>query len=258
MPLKILVTDPTMTMHERHLRQSRPADVEWLFIDSADEATLSGLLSDIDVYVGYQLSERMAQAAGKLKLVQVSGTGTDEIAFGSLQKHIVVANTFNHERSIAEWVLMAMLALGRQLIPSDRHLRMGVWDSIFHDPAQQLYPTLRNKTLGMVGFGHIGREIALLARPFEMNMLAVKRRADADLATRYGLSFIGGLDDLPRLLKEADYLVLALPGEGGARGLIGRRQLEIMKSSAYLLNGARAGLVDEDALYDALAGRRIA
>ena len=258
MPLKILVTDPTMTMHERHLRQSLPADVEWLFTDSADEAALSDLLIDSDVYVGYQLSERMAQAARKLRLVQVSGTGTDEIDFAFLQKDVVVANTFNHERSIAEWVIMGMLALGRQLIPSDRHLRMGVWDSIFHDPAQQLYPTLRNKTLGLVGFGHIGREIALLARPFEMNMLAVKRRADANLASRHGLSFIGGLDDLPRLLKEADYLVLALPVEAGTRGLIGRRQLEMMKSSAYLLNVARAGLVDEDALYDALAGHRIA
>jgi phosphoglycerate dehydrogenase-like enzyme len=258
MPLKILVTDPTMTMHERHLRQSLPADVEWLFTDSADEAALSDLLSDSDVYVGYQLSERMAQAARKLRLVQVSGTGTDEIDFAFLQKDVVVANTFNHERSIAEWVVMGMLALGRQLIPSDRHLRMGVWDSIFHDPAQQLYPTLRNKTLGLVGFGHIGREIALLARPFEMNLLAVKRRADADLATRQGLSFVGGLDDLPRLLKEADYLVLALPVEASTRGLIGRPQLEMMKPSAYLLNVARAGLVDEDALYDALAGHRIA
>jgi phosphoglycerate dehydrogenase-like enzyme len=172
----------------------------------------------------------MAQAARKLRLVQVSGTGTDEIDFASLQKDVVVANTFNHERSIAEWVVMAMLALGRQLIPSDRHLRMGVWDSIFYDPAQQLYPTLRNKTLCLVGFGHIGREIALLARPFEMNMLAVKRRAAADLATRHGLSFIGGHNDLPHLLKEADYLVLALP----------------------------VALVDEDALYEALAGHRIA
>jgi phosphoglycerate dehydrogenase-like enzyme len=247
-----------MTMHERHLRQSLPADVEWLFTDSSDEGALRDLLRDTDVYVGYQLSESMAQAARKLRLVQVSGTGTDEIDFASLQKDVVVANTFNHERSIAEWVVMAMLALGRQLILSDRHLRIGVWDSIFHDPAQQLYPTLRNKTLCLVGFGHIGREIALLARPFEMNMLAVKRRANTDLAARHGLSFMGGLDDLPRLLKEADHLVLALPVEAGTRGLIGRRELEMMKPSAFLVNVARAGLVDEDALYDALASHRIA
>src|ERR1700716_1331849 len=113
MPLKILVTDPTMVMHERHLRQSLPADVEWLFTESADEGALSDLISDSDVYVGYQLSEGMAQAARKLRLVQVSGTGTDEIDFAALTEGVVVANTFNHERSIAEWVVMGMLALGR-------------------------------------------------------------------------------------------------------------------------------------------------
>jgi phosphoglycerate dehydrogenase-like enzyme len=258
MPLKILVTDPTMIMHERYLRQSLPADVEWVFVDAPEESALGDLLSDSDVYVGYQLSETMGQAARKLKLLQVSGTGTDEIDFASLHGDVVVANTFNHERSIAEWVVMAMLALGRQLIPSDRHLRMGIWDSIFHDPAQQLYPTLRNKTLCLVGFGHIGREIALLVGPFEMDVRAVKRRLDVDLTTSHGLSFIGGLSDLPRLLKEADYLVLALPVEPETRGLIGRPQLATMKTSAYLLNVARAGLVDEDALYDALAGGRIA
>ena len=258
MPLKILVTDPTMIMHERYLRQSLPADVEWVFANGAEETALHDLLSESDVYVGFQLSEAMGHAARNLRLLQVSGTGTDEIDFASLRGDVVVANTFNHERSIAEWVVMAMLALGRQLIPSDRHLRMGVWDSIFQDPAQQLYPTLRGKTMCLVGFGHIGREIAHLARPFEMNVLAVKRRLDAGLAALHGLSFIGSLDDLPRLLEEADYLVLALPVEPKTRGLIGRRELEMMKPSAYLLNVARAGLVDEDALYDALAGRRIA
>jgi phosphoglycerate dehydrogenase-like enzyme len=258
MPVRILVTDPTMTMHEGYLRQSLPADVEWFFADGAEESALCDLLDETDVYVGYQLSERMARAARKLRLLQVSGTGTDEIDFGSLRGDVVVANTFNHERSIAEWVIMAMLALGRQLIPSDRHLRMGVWDSIFSDPSQELYPTLRGKTLCLIGFGHIGREIALLVRPFGMNVLAVKRRLDDKLADRRGVSFIGGLDDMPRLLKEADYLVLALPVGPETQGLIGRRQLEMMKTSAYLINVARAGLVDEDALYEALAGRRIA
>lgn len=258
MPVRILVTDPTMIMHERYLRQSLPSDVEWVFTDAAEESVLCDLLSESDIYVGYQLSESTGRAARKLRLLQVSGTGTDEIDFGALGEDVLVANTFNHERSIAEWVIMAMLALGRQLIPSDRHLRMGVWDSTFYDPAQQLYPTLRTKTLCLVGFGHIGREIALLARPFEMNMIAVKRRSDPGQATRHGLSYLGGLNGLPRLLKEADYLVLALPVDPETRGLIGRRQLEMMKPSAFLLNVARAGLVDEDALYDALAGRRIA
>ena len=256
--MKVLVTDPTMTKHEDYLRESLPSDIEWVFTDMTDEKAVCDLLTETDIYVGFQFSGSMGRAARKLKLLQVSGTGTDEIDFGSMPAGVAVANTFNHERSIAEWVIMAMLALGRQLITSDRHLRMGLWDSIFYDPAQPLYPTLRMKTLGMVGFGHIGTEIAMLARPFEMKILAVKRRPLPGQASEHGLSFLGTLADLPHLLEAADYLVLALPLEPDTRGLIGGPQLDAMKRSAFLINVARAGLVDEDALFDALVSRRIA
>jgi phosphoglycerate dehydrogenase-like enzyme len=247
-----------MTMHEGLLRRSLPPDTEWVFTDMTDEGAVCRLVEEADIYLGYQFTAAMGRAARTLKLLQVSGTGTDEIDFGSLPSRVVVANTFNHERSIAEWVIMAMLALGRQLLPSDRHLRLGLWDSIFYDPSQQLYPTLRGKTLGLVGFGHIGIEVAMLARPFEMHMMAVKRQPSPELASRHGLAFLGGLSDLPRLLEAADYLVLALPLDPDTRGMIGRAELETMKRTAFLVNVARAGLVDENALFEALASRRIA
>ena len=256
--MKILVTDPTMTMHEGLLRRSLPPEVELVFTDMSDEAAVIGLVEDAGIYLGYQFTAAMGRAAHKLVLLQVSGTGTDEIDFESLPAQVVVANTFNHERSIAEWVLMAMLALSRQLLPSDRNLRMGLWDSIFYDPNQELYPTLRQKTLGMVGFGHIGIEVAALARPFGMNVMAVKRRPSPELAARYGLAFLGTLTDLPRLLEAADYLDLALPLVPDTRGMIGPAQLASMKRTAFLVNVARAGLVDEDALFEALENRRIA
>jgi len=247
-----------MTMHEELLRRSLPSDIEWVFTDMSDEGAVCRIVEEADIYLGYQFTAAMGRAARKLVLLQVSGTGTDEIDFESLPPQAVVANTFNHERSIAEWVIMAMLALSRQLLPSDRNLRMGVWDSIFYDPKQELYPTLRGKVLGLVGFGHIGIEVATLARPFEMNVMAVKRQPSPELAARHGLTFLGGLSELPMLLEAADYLVLALPLVPDTRGMIGRAQLESMKRSAFLVNVARAGLVDEDALFDALANRWIA
>lgn len=256
--MKILVTDPTMTKHEELLRRALPFDIEWVFTDMSDEGAVCRIVEEADIYLGYQFTAAMGRAARKLVLLLVSGTGTDEIDFESLPPQVVVANTFNHERSIAEWVIMAMLALSRQLLPSDRNLRMGVWDSIFYDPKQELYPTLRGKTLGLVGFGHIGIEVATLARPFEMNVMAVKRQPSPELTARHGLTFLGGLSELPMLLEAADYLVLALPLEPDTREMIGRAQLESMKRSAFLVNVARAGLVDEDALFDALVNRRIA
>jgi phosphoglycerate dehydrogenase-like enzyme len=256
--MRVVVTDPTMTMHEALLRRSLPADVQWTFLDITDEAAVCRPLeAGAEIYLGYQFNATMARAAGKLKFLQVSGTGTDEIDFESLGPGVIVANTFNHERSIAEWVIMAMLALSRQLLKSDRHLRSGRWDSIFYDPAQELYPALRGKTLGLVGFGHLGAEIAKLARPFEMEIMAVTRNPSTRIAGDHGLAFLGRLDDLPRVLKAAEYLVLALPLEANTRNLIGLAQLDTMKRSAFLINVARAGLIDEDALFDALSAGRI-
>jgi phosphoglycerate dehydrogenase-like enzyme len=257
-PVRVVVTDPTMTMHEALLRRSLAADVEWTFLDITDQAAVCRQLeAGAEIYLGYQFNAAMARAGRKLKFVQVSGTGTDEIDFESLEQGVIVANTFNHERSIAEWVIMAMLALSRQLLQSDRHLRAGLWDSIFYDPTQELYPALRGKTLGLVGFGHIGVEVAKLARPFEMEIMAVTRKPSTRTAAGHGLAFLGRLDDLNLVVKAADYLVLAVPLEDETRGLIGYPQLEAMKSSAFLINVARAGLVDEDALFDALSDRRI-
>ena len=247
-----------MTMHEALLRRSLPADVQWTFLDITDEAAVCRPLeAGAEIYLGYQFNATMARAATELKFLQVSGTGTDEIDFASLGPSVIVANTFNHERSIAEWVIMAMLALSRQLLQSDRHLRSGLWDSIFYDPVQELYPALRGKTLGLVGFGHIGVEVAKLARPFEMEIMAVTRNPSTRIGGDHGLAFLGRLDDLPRVLKAADYLVLAVPLESDTHRLIGPSQLDAMKSSAFLINVARAGLVDEDALFDALSAGRI-
>jgi len=90
-----------------------------------------------------------------------------------------------------------------------------------------------------------------------MEIMAVTRNPSTRIPGDHGLAFLGRLDDLPRVLKAADYLVLALPLESDTQNLVGLAQLDTMKSSAFLINVARAGLVDEDALFDALSARRI-
>ena len=261
----MIVADPMMAQLSDFLRSAVSGEVTWLFHDQlwnvrdqSVEAKLCGLLGDVDVYVGGQFTKAMVEAAPSLRLIQLPGTGSDHVDLEALRPGVIVANTYNHQRSIAEYVLMAMLALSRQLLLSDAHLRQAAWDSPYFNSAVTLHRTLRGRTVGLVGFGHIGAEVARLAGCFEMRAAAIKRSVDADLAAQYGLDFIGGPADLPKLLRYSDFVVLAAPLTEKTRGMIGPDELALMQPTACLINVARAVLVDEAALYEALAERRIA
>jgi phosphoglycerate dehydrogenase-like enzyme len=121
------------------------------------------------------------------------------------------------------------------------------------------YRELSGQTLGLVGFGRIGRSVARLARAFGLRIVAVTRSpvTAADLR-EYGLAWTGSPAELPRLLSEADFVVLALPLTAESRNLIDRRELGLMKRTAFIVNIARAGLVDESALFEALRDKTIA
>ena len=151
---------------------------------------------------------------------------------------------------VAEWVLTQMLTLAKQVGRMVRGQRGRQWDRF--DLAQ-----LRGATIGIVGFGAIGRETARLAAAFGMRVLAVKRNlADAGLVgAEVEVLPPSALD---RVLREADFLVLAAPSTPETRGMIGARELGLMKPTAYFINPARGDVVDEPALLAALAERRIA
>lgn len=255
--LKIVVTDPMMARHLDMLRARVNSPADWRVADFGSQE-LAGLVAEADIYVGFNFPAELARAARSLRLLQVSGAGVERIAFDALNGDVVVANTYHHERSIAEYVIMAMLALSRQLLPADRCLREGTWNNVWFNPALTPYRTLRDRVLGLVGFGHIGAEIARLARCFEMRIAAIKRRPEPELAAPAGLEWFGGPEALPKLLRGSDFVVVALPLTEETRGLIGAEQLAMMKPDAFLINIARGPIVDEAALYTALAEQRIA
>ena len=150
-----------------------------------------------------------------------------------------------------------MLSLTRNLVRLDSALRLGVWPGPWAPGKPRLPPAaeLTGKTLGILGYGHIGQALARRARAFDMNILAIRR----DLSAAHdGLADLGGPERLDEVLRRADYLAIALSLNEATRGLIGARELALMKASAYLINVARAEIVDGDALYHALADGRLA
>jgi phosphoglycerate dehydrogenase-like enzyme len=256
--MKVLVIDSMMAQREAKLRAWVKTPVEWTFAPGASEAKLIQLLVEAEVLVGSNFTPAMAQAAGKLRLLQSTGAGVDHLDFQAMPAGLIVANTFHHERAMAEHTLMVMLALSRRLFHADANLRQGVWDNAYSQPGARLHRTLRGQLAGIVGFGHIGREVARLCRCLDMRVMAVARRPDPGLAAEYGLEHLGSQADLPDLLQQSDFVIVAAPLTGETRGLIGRDELALMRPEAYLVNVARGPLVEEAALFEALRQRKIA
>jgi|FEC22Drversion2_1045045.scaffolds.fasta_scaffold00644_23 phosphoglycerate dehydrogenase-like enzyme len=223
-----------------------------------DEARVPATLGDADVLVSMGYTTAMAEAGRRLRLVQVPGAGLDRIERALLPPGAHLANAYGHEAGIAEYIMGAMLELTRGLRRLDASLRQGRWDSQWAVgvPMPPPHPELAGKTLGILGFGHIGEALARRARAFDMEVCAIRRQPQADAPE--GVSFIAGPERLDEVLRSSDYLAITLSLSPTTRNLLDQRRLALMKPTAFLVNVARAEIVDEAALYRALADHKLA
>jgi phosphoglycerate dehydrogenase-like enzyme len=232
---------------------------EFTVVEKLDDPQLLSLLKDVEVIVTNSFTKKMGEVASKLRLVQAPFAGLEAFDQEALPPGAVLANVYSHEVSIAESVLMYMLALSKKLKKYDADLRRGFWDyrPFFADP---LVGQVQNKVLGLVGFGHIGQEIALRAKAFSMKIWAIRQRGRGETSetTTLHLDFLGGKEDLNKLLNQADFVVLCCPLNEETRSLIGTAQFDLMKPTVYLINVARAEIASEEALYQALYQKKIA
>ncbi len=196
-----------------------------------------GSAAEADAVLCHRLTAKDVAGARRLQLVQALSAGADRIDRAAIPPGCVLCNVYEHEVAIGEWVLGAILALAHRLLPFDRDLRRGEWHRNKESGDYVVPELLHGKTLGTIGYGHIGRRVHELATAFEMRTLYVRR------------STVG---DLPTLLEASDFVVVACPGTTETEKLIGPRQLELIGPSGFLVNPSRGQIVDERALYEAL------
>lgn len=219
------------------------------FMDPSDPQEVALVLARAEVVVGPWPS--CAAPNHRVRLVQSTGAGVEHYDKNHLPETAFLCNVYEHDGAIAEYVFMALLALRRDLMRYDTNLQVGNWGT--GDPV----PDIADLTLGVVGFGRIGRALIAPSGAFGMSLIGVTGHEPGG-AQPDGVRFLGGPGSLDLILSESDVLVVSVPQTDQTIGLIGARELALMKRSAILINVGRGPVVDETALYDVLSSGRLA
>jgi phosphoglycerate dehydrogenase-like enzyme len=222
-----------------------------------DPETLENRVAEADVLVISGLWHNgLFDVAKKLRFIQAIGAGTDQFPREELAKRgirLASAHGVNY-RAVSEHAMALILALSRRLPEARDNQAKQVWRGMISNLSQR-EDELGGKALLIVGLGQIGGRLAQLAKAFDMRVIGLRRNPTAG---RGAADVVHTLSELKRLLPEADFVALTCPLTKETERLIDAEALARMKSSAYLLNVARGRVVDELALIEALATRRIA
>ena len=249
---KILITDPAFGVVTDSIARLEAAGYEVLRtpFPVPEEQLLGFLAGAVAVVSGPDpIGRRAFEAAPDLKVISRFGVGLDNIDVAeATRRRVIVTNAAGaNADAVADFTFLLMLALSRNLCQAATVVREGRWEVCRGVEVWR-------KTLGVVGTGHIGRRVIARARGFEMTVLAHDALRDPLLVERYGVRYV----DLHELMASSDYVSVHVPRLPATIGLIGERELSLMKPSAYLINTARGGIVDETALARALKDKRIA
>ncbi len=247
---KILVSDPIEATGLAQLRESGHEVTE---LPGEERHRLPELLPDYDALVvrsGTKVTADLLAAGKRLKVVGRAGIGVDNVDIdAATERGILVVNAPTANLlSATEHTFALMLALARNVAAADRDLKAGEWTR-----KKWVGAELQGKTLGVIGFGRIGQQVARRARAFDMRVVAYDPFLDDELVRRQDAEPMG----LDELLAAADVVTLHVPMTAKTRNLLNAERLAMMKEGALLVNCARGGVVDEQALLAALDGGRL-
>jgi glyoxylate reductase len=200
-----------------------------------------------------RVDEELLEGAPHLVVVSNMATGFDNIDMAATSRRSVLATRTPGvlSETVADFTFALLLAAARRLPEAERYVRAGRWKT--WGPSTLLGRDVFGATLGIVGLGGVGAEVAKRARGFGMRIMYHDRTRRPTLERRYRLTFV----PLEELLQQSDFVTLHAALTPQTRGLIGRRELELMKESAILINTGRGPLVDQKALCEALKSGRI-
>jgi D-3-phosphoglycerate dehydrogenase len=249
---KILISDKLADAGINFLNEQEGIQIH---IDTGlNEDQLCDIIGDYDALLirsNTKVTPRVLKAATNLKVIGRAGIGVDNVdVAAATEQGIIVMNTPDaNATTTAELAIAHLFSLSRLLPRANASVRAGKWEK-----AKFMGKEVSHKTLGILGFGTIGRIVAQRGVGLKMRVIAYDPFVTADVFEKMGAESVS----LETLVAQADYLTLHCPMMEKTRGIIGENEFKAMKKSAMLINCARGGLVDEAALYEALTSGEIA
>jgi D-3-phosphoglycerate dehydrogenase len=248
--MKVLIADP-IPDEAIELMQKAGLNVDIKIGLSKDE--LIDIITNYDALVvrsQTKVTRDVIDAASNLKIIGRAGVGIDNIDIeAATQRGIVVVNTpGGNAVSAAEHTLTLIFAVVRKIYQAVKSVKEGKWDR-----KKFVGIELRGKTLGIIGLGRVGFEVAKRARALEMNVLAYDPYISEERAREAGARLVS----FKELLENSDIITIHVPKTKETEKLISKKEFEMMKNGVYIINCARGGIVDESALYEALIGGKV-
>ena len=248
--MKVLVSDPLSEQGLEKLKQHFTVDV----ITGLSEDELVEIIPEYDALVirsGTQVTKRVIEAAEKMKIVGRAGVGVDNVDIpAATEKGIIVVNApEGNMLSAAEHTIAMMMSLSRNIPQANASMKAGKWER-----KKFMGGEVNGKTLGIIGLGRIGAEVAKRAQGLEMDILAYDPFISEERAGELGVK----LRTVREIAEEADFITVHTPLIKETRNIIDEPEFAIMKNNARIINCARGGIINEEALADALQSGKIA
>lgn len=235
---------------ERHLAQIRAVDPHVRAILATAQAQPAPDPSTAEIMLGWKVPHEAVRRARGLKWIHSTGAGVDEILYPEVyEREVVITASNGIHPPLTEHVFAFILAFERRLHIALRQQLQRRWDR-----SAALGGEVAGKTLGILGLGTIGRELARRAQAFDLRVIGTKRTP----VPIPGVDMVRGPEGLPDVLRESDFVAVALPLTERTRGLMGEPEFKMMKPTALFINIGRGPIVQEAALVRALRERWIA
>ncbi|MBN2240266.1 MAG: phosphoglycerate dehydrogenase [Dehalococcoidales bacterium] len=247
---KVLVTEKLDEGGLELLRQYAEVDVK-LDLSHTDLVDIIGGYEGLIVRSQTDVSKDVIDAGNRLQIVGRAGVGVDNIDINAATaKGVVVVNApTSNTTAAAEHTMALMLGLARNIPQAYSLLKTGVWQR-----SNFVGVEVKNKTLGVIGLGNIGSEVSRYARGLDMKVIAYDPFISTDKARSLNVELV----PIEQLFKESDFITLHIPQTKSTDGLIGEAELAMMKPNVRIINAARGGLINEEALVKAIREKRIA
>ncbi|WP_156289763.1 phosphoglycerate dehydrogenase [Oceanobacillus salinisoli] len=252
MSFSILISDP---LSEDGIQPLRQADNVHIVMETdLSPEELEERIGNFDALIvrsGTQVTRSLIQKGKNLKVIGRAGVGVDNIDLDAATEHgIIVVNAPNgNTNSAAEHTMAMLMALSRNIPQAYLSLKNHQWDR-----KKYVGVELRDKTLGIVGLGRIGTEVATRAKGQRMNVIAYDPFFTEEKAEKMGI----GYGTFEEVIQQADFITVHTPLLKETRHMINAKAFELMKNGVFIINCARGGIIDEDALYDAIVSKKVA